>query len=76
MITTVTTVTAVAALGITAAMSVAAVITLIIFLATRELAGTSNHALNLRLARFVSVGILPLIIAFTVIVVIRIFEII
>ncbi len=76
MITTVTTVTTVTVLGISAVMSVAAVITLIVFLTTRELAGASNHAQPLRVARFVSVGILPLIIAFAVIVIVKIIEII
>ncbi|MFC2014420.1 hypothetical protein ACFLUP_00315 [Chloroflexota bacterium] len=75
MITTVTTVTTVAALGISAVMSVAAVITLIVFLTTRELAAASNYTLPSRIARFASVGILPLVIAFAVIVLVKIFDI-
>ena len=74
-VTTVTTVTTIAALGITAAISIAAVTTLIAFLTTRELASTSNSPLPLRIAKFASVGILPLIIAFAVIVVVKIAEV-
>ncbi|MFC2020316.1 hypothetical protein ACFLU1_00750 [Chloroflexota bacterium] len=68
------TVTMIAALGISAVMSVAAVITLIAFLAIREMAGVSNYRSSLRIARFVSIGILPLIMAFAVIVIVKIAE--
>ncbi len=74
-VTTVTTVTTIAALGISAVISVAAVITLIAFLATRELAGTSNYTAHLRIAKYVSIGILPLIMAFAVIVAVKIVEV-
>ena len=74
-VTTVTTVTTIAALGLTAAISIAAVATLMVFLATRELASTSNSPLSLRIARFTSVGILPLVIAFAAMLVVKIAEI-
>ncbi len=75
MITTVTTVTTIAALGLTAAISVAAVATLMVFLATRELASASNSPLSLRIARFASIGVLPLVITFAAIVVVKIIEV-
>ncbi len=59
----------------TAVISVAAVLTLIAFLATRELASVTNSGSFLRIARFASIGILPLIIAFGVIVIAKIIEI-
>ena len=74
-VTTVTTVTAIAALGLTAAISVAAVITLMAFLTSRELTMTSQSGLAGRIAQFVTVGILPLVMAFTVIVAVKIAEI-
>ena len=74
-VTTVTTVTTIATLGITAAISIAAVTTLIAFLTTRELASASNSRFHLRIAKFASVGILPLIIAFAVIVAVKIAEV-
>ena len=75
MVTTVTTVTTIAAVALTATVSVAAVVTLVIFLATRELSGATSSPLSLRIARFASVGILPLVIAFVIMVVIKIAEI-
>ncbi len=75
MITTVTTVTAIAALGLTAAISVAVVVTLIVFLSTRELASAGHSRFSLRIAKFASVGILPLIMAFAAIVAVKIAEV-
>lgn len=74
MVTTVTTVTTLVALGISAVIGVIAVITLIAFLVTREMANTSNSGLSLRLARFASIGILPLIMAFATIIIVKITE--
>ena len=74
-VTTVTTVTTIAALGLTGAISIAAVVLLILFLTTKELAGASNLGFSLRIAKFVSVGILPLVMAFAVIVAIKIAEV-
>ena len=74
-VTTVTTVTTIAALGLTGVISIAAVVLLMLFLTTRELAGATHRGSSLRIARFVSVGILPLVMAFAVIVAIKIFEV-
>jgi len=74
-VTTVTTVTTIAALGLTAAISIATVVLLMLFLTTKELAGASGSGFSLRIARFASVGILPLVMAFAVIVVIKIVEV-
>jgi len=71
----VTTITTIAALGLTAAVSVAAVITLMVFLASRELATAGQSRLSWRIARFATVGILPLVIAFATIVAVRIIEV-
>ncbi len=76
MITTVTTVTTVAAMGLTAAISIAAIIGLIFFLATKELANAGRSGTSLRVARFLSIGILPLVMAFAIILVVKIVEII
>ncbi len=76
VVTTVTTVTTtIAALGLTAAISIACIVTLILFLATKELTGVSSSGTLLRIAKFVNVGILPLVLAFTVIVGVKIAEI-
>jgi hypothetical protein len=73
-VTTVTTVTTIAALGFTATISIAAAVLLGLFLVTKEVAKAGNSVLSLRIARFVSVGILPLVIAFVVIVSLKIVE--
>ncbi len=69
---TVTTITTITTLGLTAVMSIAAVVSLIFFLTTKELAASRGSGTFLRVARFVSVGIVPLLIAFAIIVVITI----
>ncbi len=69
------TVTATSALGFGAIISMAAVVTLIVFLATRELASAGRSRFSLRIARFASVGILPLAIAFAVMVAIQIAQV-
>jgi len=74
-ITTVTTVTTIAGMAIGAVISVVAVLTLLAFLTTRELAGASNSNVSLRLARITSTGILPLVMAFAVIVIVKIAEV-
>ena len=81
MITTVTTtmmltVTTITAMGLTAAISIAAIVSLISLLATRELANANGSGTSLRIARFVSVGIVPLVIAFAVIVALKIAEVV
>lgn len=74
--TTVTTVTAIAAMGLTAAVSIAAIVSLIVFLTTKEVAGASNTNTRLRVAKFVNVGIVPLVIVFSVIVIVKLLEVI
>ena len=74
-VATVTTVTTIAALGLTGAISIAAVVLLMLFLTTKELAGASGRGSSLRIAKFASVGILPLVMAFTVIVAMKIVEV-
>ncbi len=66
--TTVTTVTAIAAMGLTAALSIAATVLLISFLATKELAGAGGSGFSLRVARFITIAIVPLVITFVVII--------
>lgn len=77
MITTVTvsTVTTMVAMGLTAVVTIAAVVSLLCFLVTRELASAHGSSTSLRVAKFLSVGILPLAMAFAVIVAVRIAEV-
>ena len=74
-VTTVTTVTTIAALGLTTVIGVAAAITLMAFLTTRELASAGHSRFSLRIARFASIGILPLVMAFAAIVAVKIAEV-
>ena len=73
MITTVTTVTAVATMGIAEALGIAAAVSLIVFLTAKELVGATHSSSSLRIAKFANVGIVPLIIAFAVILATQIF---
>ncbi len=72
---TITTVTTIAAMGLTTAISVAAVVTLIAFLSIKQLAGASPSLSSQLTARFLNIGILPLIMAFTVIVAVKITQV-
>ncbi len=74
-VTTVTTVTAIATLGLTTIIGVAGAITLIVFLATRELASTGRSGIALRIAKFAGVGILPLVMVFASVVVMEIIKV-
>ena len=74
--TTVTTVTTVAAMGLTAVVSIAAVVSLILFLVVKELASADGSPTALRVNQFLSVGILPLVMAFAVIAAVAVFEVI
>ncbi len=74
-VTTVTTVTTIVALGLTGVISIAAVVLLMLFLTTKELAGAGSSGFSLRIAKFASVGILPLVMAFAVIVAMKIVEV-
>lgn len=71
-VTTVTTVTTIAALGLAAAISVAAVVSLIVLLIAKELAGAKSSGKALRITRFLGVGIVPLVLAFAVIVAVNV----
>ncbi len=73
--TTVTTVTTITAMGLTAGMGIVAVVGLILLLTTKELVASSGSGTFLRISRFVNVGILPLVLAFTVIVAVKIAEV-
>ncbi len=73
--TTVTTVTAIAAMGLTATLSLAATILLIFFLSTREMAAAKGSGTSLRISRFLSIGIVPLLMTFAVIIIIQIIQI-
>ena len=73
---TITTVTTIAAMGLTATISIAAVVSLIFFLIIKELANAGGSSTSLRIARFFGIGILPLVMAFAVIVAAKIAEVI
>jgi len=60
-------VAAVTTAGITAVMSAVVVVSLIIFLVTKEVATGGRTSSSQLLARFLTVGILPLLLVFTVI---------
>lgn len=66
MITTVTT---------TATATTIIVVALIVFLTAKELAGASLSPSHQLIARFLNVGILPLIMAFAVVIAVKIAEI-
>ena len=72
--TTTTTVTS-ASIALGAALGVAAVVSLIAFLAMRELATASEGPRLKTFGRYLSVGIVPLAIAFAVIVVMKILDV-
>ncbi len=73
--TTVTTVTAIAAMGLTATLSIAATVLLIFFLSTKELVAARGSGTALRISRFLGIGIVPLLITFSVITIIQIAQI-
>lgn len=74
MITTVTTVTTVSAIGFPVALGIAAVVCLAVFLTVRELAGATHSASSVKITRSVNIGIVPLALAFAVIVAAKIVE--
>lgn len=71
-VTTITTVTAIAALGLGAALSMAAAGVLVFLLATRELALARGSDFSFRLGTFAAVAIVPLLLAFAAVLVLRI----
>lgn len=78
MIATVTTstiaaVTAMGSLGVT--MGIVAVVALLVFLCVRELAGAGQDGKRKFLARSLEIGIVPLFIAFVMIIAMKIAEI-
>ena len=72
---TVTTVVTIAAMGLTGVISIAAVVSLALFLTTKELVSVGTSKSARFTARFLNIGILPLIMAFVVMVVVKIAEI-
>ncbi len=73
--TTVTTVTMIAAMGLTAAISMAAAVILVLFLSTKELASAGKSDISMHIGRFLGIGIVPLLVVFAVIVVVKIIEV-
>jgi len=71
---TVTTITTIAAVGFSVIIGTGALILLILFLGTREMAAAVNSSFSYRIARYLGVGILPLLIVFAVIVAIKAIE--
>ncbi len=74
-ISTITTISTIAALGLTATISIAAAVALILFLSSRELAGASGSSTSMRVGKYLSVGIIPLLMAFAVFVGVKIAEV-
>lgn len=70
--TTTTTVTAIAAMGLTVAFGAAATMLLILFLSAKELGTANGRDTAVRLAKFTTIGIVPLLLVFTVIAVFQI----
>ncbi|MFC1866169.1 hypothetical protein ACFLYB_05615 [Chloroflexota bacterium] len=73
--TTVTTVTAIAAMGLTATLSIAATILLIFMLSTKELMSAKGTGSALRVSRYLTIGIVPLLMTFAVVTIIQIVQI-
>ena len=73
--TTVTTVTAIAAMGLTATLSIAATILLVFFLSTKELVAAKGTGTTLLISRFLSIGVIPLLMTFAVITILQIVQI-
>lgn len=72
---TVTTVTTIAAMGLIASLSVFAVLILIFFLTSKELLMASNGERKKFIGKTLNISIIPLLLAFTVIVALKIAEI-
>ncbi len=69
---TITTVTTIAAMGLAVTISIAAVVALIVFLTSKELASASLSPSSQLTARFLNVSIVPMIMVFAVIVAVKI----
>jgi hypothetical protein len=74
-ISTVTTVTTAAAVGLTAVVSGIVIVGLIAFLATKELASASSSGTALRVARYLGIAIIPMLMAFAVIMTVKVIDI-
>jgi hypothetical protein len=74
MVSTVT-VTTIAAMGLVASLSVFGGILLITFLVSKELLSASNGARKKLIARTLNISIIPLLISFTVVVALKVVEI-
>jgi hypothetical protein len=68
-------VSTVAAMGLTAALSGMAIAALIFFLVTKELAGAGNSGKSIRIARYSSIAIVPLLVVFAVIMAVQVVQI-
>ena len=75
-VTTVTTLAAIIAMGLAAAVGTLAIVSFGFLLGTKELASGSRSTAGQRLARFLSVGIWPLAITFSVLVATKVAEVI
>ena len=71
---TVTTVTTIAAMGLGFVIGIAAIVALVVFLTVKELVSASQFPHFRLLGRYLNVGVLPLVIAFGVIVVVKVGE--
>ena len=74
-ITTISSVTAVAGIGLATALSAVATISLISFLTARELLSAGTTHSSQRAGRFMSVGIVPLLLVFAAVVAAAIAEV-
>ena len=63
---TVTTISAVTGMGLTTVIAVIVIVALMVLLTSRELATTINSTSSQHVARFSSIGILPLLMIFAV----------
>jgi hypothetical protein len=74
-VSTVTTITTMAAMGLTAVFSMGAGILLLMLLTTKQLAVASGRGFASCLGRFTTIGIVPLLIGFGIIMVFKLLQI-
>jgi len=72
----VTTVTTAAVSGLSLGLGIAAVAVLIAFLVFKELAGATQSSSLQLTSRFLSVGVIPMVMAFVVIVALKVVEVV
>ena len=63
-------------MGLTTALGIAATVSLIIFLVTKELANAHRSGPSMRIAKFANVGIWPLTAVFAILIILKAFEMI